>query len=207
MKCERTADYKNCPKEFSFCGGTSNFWDHLFWAHEKIYQPNKDSETNTNKTKGKVEAFGHKTTCSVILENKMTQMIADFVGRIQESCSGGGGKRSLNNLDPHLLQISAQVYLLSSTAHFIIDNWELHSWVLQTLYFPESHTGELIAEKLKEIYVHFSLPLEKVVAVVHDLGCSMREVLHNDSVWASVECAATYPPAVCKGRIWDSEHC
>ena len=57
----------------------------------------------------------------------------------------------------------------------------------------ESHTGELIAEKLKEICLNFSLPLEKMVAVVHDLSSNMRaslRILGGDADWSSVECAA-----------------
>lgn len=233
IKHERTAKCKHCAKEFSFCGGTSNLRDHLLRAHERIYQPNKDSEAKTNK--GKIEAFVTKTTCSVTRENKITQLIADFVAQDTRPAAvveGAGFKRLLNYLEPgyrvpsavHVVtclqkrysqvksivqrkleevnyisltsdiwtSLSTQSYI-SSTAHFITDNWELHSCVLQTLYFPESHTGELIADKLKEICVHFSLPLEKVVAVVHDLGSNMRaslRILNGESDWASVECAA-----------------
>ena len=71
------------------------------------------------------------------------------------------------------------------TAHFITDNWKLHSCVQQTLYFPESYAGELISDKLKEIYIHFSLPLG---AAVHDVGSKMRaslRVLHGTSDWGT----------------------
>ena len=63
------------------------------------------------------------------------------------------------------MSLSTQSYS-SATAHFTTANWELHSCVLQTLYFPESHTEELIADKLKDICSDFGLPLEKVVTVV-----------------------------------------
>ena len=34
------------------------------------------------------------------------------------------------------------------TVHYISDAWEIHSKCLQTLYFPESHTGENLCEGL-----------------------------------------------------------
>ena len=81
IKHERTAKCKHCAKEFSFCGGTSNLRDHLLRAHERIYQPNKDSEAKTKK--GKIEAFVTKT-CSVTRENKITQLLLTLWHTIQD---------------------------------------------------------------------------------------------------------------------------
>ena len=39
---------------------------------------------------------------------------------------------------------------MSYTVHFVTDDWELKSRRLQTLYLPQDHTGENIAEALKE---------------------------------------------------------
>jgi len=52
-------------------------------AHERIYQANKDSEANTNKAKGKIEAFVTKTTCpdSEANTNKAKGKIEAFVSR------------------------------------------------------------------------------------------------------------------------------
>jgi len=36
------------------------------------------------------------------------------------------------------------------TVHYIDDTWEIQSKCLQTLYFPESHTGENLSEGLRE---------------------------------------------------------
>ena len=88
--------------------------------------------------------------------------------------------------------LATQSYI-SATAHFITSEWELSSCVLQTLHFPESHTGVHISEKLKEICSNFNVPYDKVVAVVHDQGSNMQaslRILHDDSGWASVNCAA-----------------
>ena len=37
------------------------------------------------------------------------------------------------------------------TAHYIDESWVLQAYVLETLPFPERHTGVNIAEKLKRV--------------------------------------------------------
>ena len=71
----------------------------------------------------------------------------------------------------------------------------LNSCVLQTLHFPDSHTGVHISEKLKEICSNFSDSRsdDKVVAVVHDQGSNKQaslRILNDESEWARVNCAA-----------------
>ena len=88
--------------------------------------------------------------------------------------------------------LATQSYI-SATAHFITFEWELNSCVLKTLYFPDSHTGVHISEKLKENCSNFSVSSDKVVAVVHDQGSNMQaslRILSDELEWASVNCAA-----------------
>ena len=40
---------------------------------------------------------------------------------------------------------------MTVTAHYIDPNWKLQNFVLETLSFPERHTGVNIAQKLKEV--------------------------------------------------------
>ncbi|XP_053374207.1 E3 SUMO-protein ligase ZBED1-like [Mercenaria mercenaria] len=49
------------------------------------------------------------------------------------------------------------------TAHFINSNWELRSAVLQTTKVEGSHTGEHIAERLKEMVSDWNIPVPTVV--------------------------------------------
>ena len=46
---------------------------------------------------------------------------------------------------------------MSLTVHFIINDWTLRSICLQTAYFPEDHTGEIIAQGLRDAYKSWNL--------------------------------------------------
>ena len=74
--------------------------------------------------------------------------------------------------------LATQSYI-SATAHFVTSEWELNSCVLQTLHFPESHTGVHVSEKLKEICSNFSVSYDKVVAVVHDHGSTVPFIYNS----------------------------
>ena len=47
--------------------------------------------------------------------------------------------------------------------HFVTDDWELKSRSLQTIYLPQDHTGENIAEALKETLESWEIPAAKQV--------------------------------------------
>ena len=67
--------------------------------------------------------------------------------------------------------IATQAYI-TVTAHS--QNWELNTFLLQTMSFLENHNAENISEKIKEILANFSLDCHKVVATVHDQGGNME---------------------------------
>jgi len=50
--------------------------------------------------------------------------------------------------------IAAQAYI-TVTAHFILPDWVLKTFVLQTMSFPENHVAENIAEKVKGMLTNF----------------------------------------------------
>ena len=88
--------------------------------------------------------------------------------------------------------LATQSYI-SATAHFITSEWEISSCVLQTLHFPDSHSGVHISEKWMEICSNFSISNDKVVAIVHDQGSNMQasfRMLRDKLEWASVNCTA-----------------
>ena len=59
--------------------------------------------------------------------------------------------------------------------------------------FPENHTTEIIAEKIKEILANFSLHCYRIVAVVHDQGSNKEafsRLMKEEYRWESTNCAA-----------------
>ncbi|KAF3833113.1 hypothetical protein F7725_026778 [Dissostichus mawsoni] len=58
---------------------------------------------------------------------------------------------------------------LSLTVHYV-DNWELKSACLQTSFFPEDHTGEIIAQGLQEALLSWNLPEARQVCITTDNG-------------------------------------
>lgn len=84
---------------------------------------------------------------------------------------------------------------MTVTAHFMSEDWQLHSFVLETKVLEESHTATNIKERLSEVMEEFKIPGEKRVAVVHDNAANMvlcTELISNDPSWGNakgVRCA------------------
>ena len=81
---------------------------------------------------------------------------------------------------------------MTVTCHFIDPNLKLQNFVLETIRFPERHTGVNIAEKLKEVGERWG-KTDKVIIVSHDQGSNMEaamKVLTEDCNWQSLPCCA-----------------
>lgn len=50
---------------------------------------------------------------------------------------------------------------MTVTAHFISNDWRLHSFMLETKVVEISHTAANIAERLSEVMADFKIPAEK----------------------------------------------
>ena len=59
---------------------------------------------------------------------------------------------------------------LSYTVHFINKSWELKVHCLQTVFMPDDHTGENVAEFLKMSLETWNLQQQKQVAITTDNG-------------------------------------
>lgn len=57
---------------------------------------------------------------------------------------------------------------MSLTIHFIKDDWTLCSRCLQTSYFPNDHTAEMIAKGLKEALESWGAQEDDPVAITTD---------------------------------------
>ena len=78
------------------------------------------------------------------------------------------------------------------TAHYIDPNWKLQNFVLETLSFPERHTGVDIAEKLKDVGERWGI-IGTVITASHDQASNIEtamEILVEDFNWKSLACCA-----------------
>lgn len=70
---------------------------------------------------------------------------------------------------------------ISLTIHYITDEWKVASRCLQTSYFPDDHTGEAIAEGLKDALESWGLREESQVCITTDNGTNVvKAVPLND---------------------------
>ena len=54
---------------------------------------------------------------------------------------------------------------MSLTVHFINDNFRMQSRCLQTAFFPQDHTGELISQGLREAMASWGLQEDRLVCI------------------------------------------
>ncbi|XP_069821004.1 E3 SUMO-protein ligase ZBED1-like [Dendropsophus ebraccatus] len=76
---------------------------------------------------------------------------------------------------------------ISLTVHFINDEWKLCSRCLQTAYFPEDHTGELISQGLKEALESWGLKEELQVCITTDNGANIVKAVEMNG-WTRLQC-------------------
>ncbi|KAL1264138.1 hypothetical protein QQF64_004493 [Cirrhinus molitorella] len=76
-------------------------------------------------------------------------------------------------LRPQLTSSRSSEPYLSLTVHFIDKDWNLVSLCLQTVYFPEDHTGEAIAAGLADVLAFWGLSNEQQVCITTDSGTNI----------------------------------
>ncbi|CAM4533447.1 unnamed protein product [Leuciscus chuanchicus] len=76
---------------------------------------------------------------------------------------------------------------LSLTVHYINTSWTLRSICLQTAYFPDNHTGDIIAHGLKDALSSWGLSEERLVCMTTDSGTNIIKAL-KDNNWPSLQC-------------------
>ena len=77
--------------------------------------------------------------------------------------SGTTDMWSSSSMDPYI----------SFTVHFISDDWKLSNYCLETLFLPQDHTGENIAEVLESILESWNLKVDQLVCLTTDNGTNM----------------------------------
>ncbi|RXN23605.1 zinc finger BED domain-containing 1-like protein [Labeo rohita] len=76
---------------------------------------------------------------------------------------------------------------LSLTVHFISDDGVLHSHCLQTSFFPDDHTGELLAAGLQEALDSWGLSEHRLVAITTDSGANIIKAIELNN-WTRLQC-------------------
>ncbi len=76
---------------------------------------------------------------------------------------------------------------LSLTVHFISDDWVLRSHCLQTSYFPEDHTVELLAAGLQEALDSWGFSEHRLVAITTDSGTNIIKAVELNN-WTRLQC-------------------
>ena len=77
---------------------------------------------------------------------------------------------------------------LSYTVHFIGKDYKLHSRCLQTLYLPESHTGENLAEAIKGTLESWELDASKQTCLTSDNGKNIVCATVRHLGWPHLSC-------------------
>lgn len=76
---------------------------------------------------------------------------------------------------------------LSLTVHFIDGEWALRGMCLQTSYFPDDHTGEIIAQGLQDSLASWKLREDSLVCMTTDSGSNMIKALRLTE-WPNLQC-------------------
>ena len=76
---------------------------------------------------------------------------------------------------------------MSLTIHFIYEEWALHSKCLQTVYFPEDHTGEIISQGLEDALKSWGLREDRQVCITTDNGANIVKAVSLKG-WSRLQC-------------------
>ncbi|XP_077306275.1 E3 SUMO-protein ligase ZBED1-like [Lithobates pipiens] len=76
---------------------------------------------------------------------------------------------------------------MSLTIHFINDDFEMTSRCLQTGFFPEDHTGEALAQGLKNALINWKLEEKNLVCITTDNGSNIVKAISINH-WTRLQC-------------------
>lgn len=77
---------------------------------------------------------------------------------------------------------------MSFTVHFITEDFEMKARCLETMYFPESHTGENIAKALREVLARWGLDEKQQICITTDNGANVVKAVVQDNGWMRLQC-------------------
>lgn len=75
---------------------------------------------------------------------------------------------------------------ISLTVHYLSPQWELHSHCLETMYFPEDHTADNIAEVFTNMLQEWNISVESLSGITTDNASNMKKAFAEfPCVWFS----------------------
>ncbi|KAL1268564.1 hypothetical protein QQF64_033927 [Cirrhinus molitorella] len=185
-------------------GNTSNLFHHLKNMHAREYEEAtraKTSASGTSSTSGHGAHSNHRERDGFRYVVHTLDSRYELPGRkfFSQKCLPElyteVRDRVMNEIR-HLEAYSATTDLWSSrttepylslTIHFIDDDWKLRSRCLQTAFFPEDHTGTIIALGLKDALSAWGLDEARLVCMTTDSGANMVRTLEINK-WTRLAC-------------------
>ena len=76
---------------------------------------------------------------------------------------------------------------MSFTLHFITEDFEMKARCLETMYFPEAHTGENIAQALRDVLDRWDLNEKQQTCITTDNGANVVKAV-QDNEWMRLQC-------------------
>lgn len=76
--------------------------------------------------------------------------------------------------------------LISVTVHYIHE-WELKSLRLKTSFFSDDHTGEIIAQRLKDALMSWNMSETHLVCITTDNGANIVKAVSLNE-WDRLQC-------------------
>lgn len=76
---------------------------------------------------------------------------------------------------------------MSFTVHFLTQDFELKTRCMETMYFPDAHTGENIALGLREVLASWNLREDQQVCITTDNGANIVKATELNS-WLRLQC-------------------
>ena len=77
---------------------------------------------------------------------------------------------------------------MSYTIHFISKEWELSTFALNTMYFPQDHNGENLADAIKDTLHAWELDSKNQVCLTTDNGRTRVRAVNTILNWAPLPC-------------------
>ena len=112
----------------------------------------------------------YELTSRKYLTNKA---LPDLYSKIREGVMAEVSKAQFFSGTTDLWSSSTMDPYISYTVHFITDDWKLSSYCLETMFLPQDHTGENIAEVLESILESWNLKIDHKVCLTTDNGANV----------------------------------